>query len=81
MHCTVGDKASLMVHNGFLMGAELELAHIIEQLALRPVLPLWLTGHSLGGAYAMCTCLLMHAQPAHPFAGGTILKRISFGNI
>ena len=50
------------MHNGFLRGAGLELGAILEAVSLMPGLPIWLAGHSLGGAYAVCTVLLMHTR-------------------
>jgi triacylglycerol lipase len=55
------------VHRGFLKGAIALLAQIqphLTQLLGKPTKPVWLTGHSLGGALATVTgALLTQAQP------------------
>ena len=52
------------IHRRFLNGAQAAAKALAKQLQPRkPEWPLWLTGHSIAGAYALCTGLLMQVDP------------------
>lgn len=74
-----GESASFNLHSGFHNGAAHELARVFEQLGKQTSpLQLWLTGHSLGGALAVCTALMMHRKEhseRFPFCNGEISFR------
>lgn len=55
------------MHNGFYHGAQTCLAAIVAAVqaldgAARRRLPVWVSGHSLGGGYANCLMLEMLAN-------------------
>ena len=64
LSASVGTGAQPAIHTGFLNGAQEAAKALANQLQLRkPDCPLWLTGHSMAGAYALCAGLLMQANP------------------
>ena len=73
-------SARVQLHRGFYHGCLDHIEDILTVVAEArnaaggPSTPLWLTGHSLGGAYAAALTLHLlvnHAQHAPLFAGGT----------
>lgn len=70
-------QASFSVHSGFYEGARKHAENIVSLVRLQQrrrghSLPVWVTGHSLGGGYANCLILhlLAQQQGAHLFSAG-----------
>ena len=60
-------QAPIMVHRGFYEGAKAHAADIVRLVgeataAYGRTVPVWVTGHSLGGGYANCLILHLLAQ-------------------
>lgn len=79
-HPHINTAARVQLHGGFYRGCLDHIEDILSVVAEArnaaggPNTPLWLTGHSLGGAYAAVMTLHLlvnHAQHAALFSGGT----------
>ena len=77
--CFVGSLPGAQVHSGFWEGAKQHIPDIkslVQQQNRRAGrrLPVWITGHSLGGGYANCMMLhlLANKQTSELFSAGKI---------
>ncbi len=71
------EHAGIAVHHGFYEGARQHADAIVAVIQQRNreagrALPVWVSGHSLGGAYANCIMLhlLANKRTTHLFAAG-----------
>lgn len=76
------DQSSLHIHRGFLEGATQQAEAIVEAIQgahanSERALPVWVTGHSLGGAYA--NCLMLHLLESRGTARLFMAGKISSG--
>ena len=80
--CTAGAGAiaATQVHSGFWQGAKQhieDIKQVVQQQnsQARRRLPVWITGHSLGGGYANCVMLhlLANKRTADLFSAGECL--------